>query len=75
MHPEMVVSLALNEPPALGILNGLPNSGEMLKAWAANLASAKEALKGGDVQRGIPLWVMELAAREPMSAAPRPTRK
>jgi non-heme chloroperoxidase len=57
MHPEMVVSLALNEPPALGILNGLPNSGEMLKAWAANLASAREALKGGDVQRGIPLWV------------------
>ena len=30
-HPEMVVGLALNEPPALGLLNGLPNTGELLK--------------------------------------------
>ena len=56
-HPDMVVSLALNEPPALGILNGLPNTGDMLKAWAANFAPAREAFKVGDVQRGIPLFV------------------
>jgi pimeloyl-ACP methyl ester carboxylesterase len=57
MHPDMVVSLALNEPPALGVLNGLPDSGEILKEFAGNLAPAREALKVGDVRRGIPLFV------------------
>jgi pimeloyl-ACP methyl ester carboxylesterase len=56
-HPDMVVSLALNEPPALGILNSVPNSGDTLKEFAGNLAPAREALKAGDVQRGIPLFV------------------
>lgn len=56
-HPDMVVSLALNEPPALGILNGLPNSGDLLKEFAATLAPAREALRVGDVHRGIPLFV------------------
>src|SRR5215831_16074858 len=56
-HPDMVVSLALNEPPALGVLNGIPDGGEILKAWVANLAPAREAFKIGDVQRAIPLWV------------------
>ncbi|WP_426615369.1 alpha/beta fold hydrolase [Bradyrhizobium sp. McL0616] len=55
-HPDMVVSLALNEPPALGMLNGLPNSADILKEFAG-LAPAREALKAGDVQRGIPLFV------------------
>jgi pimeloyl-ACP methyl ester carboxylesterase len=56
-YPDMVVSLALKEPPALGILNGLSDTGDMLKAWSATLAPAREALKIGDVQRGIPLFV------------------
>jgi non-heme chloroperoxidase len=29
----------------------------MLKDWVSNLAPAREALKVGDVQRGIPLFV------------------
>src|ERR1700722_4309651 len=56
-HPDTVVSLALNEPPALGVLSGLPDSGGLLKEFAANLAPAREALRVGDVQRGIPLFV------------------
>jgi non-heme chloroperoxidase len=56
-HPDMVVSLALNEPPATAVLNGLPDSGDILKELAGNLAPAREAFKAGDVQRGIPLFV------------------
>src|SRR6266581_8052217 len=56
-HPEMVVSLALNEPPAIGILTGVPGTGEMLKEWGSGLAPAREALKVGDVKTGIPLFV------------------
>ena len=40
MHPDMIVSLALNEPPAAGILTGVPNTADMLKEWASNLAPA-----------------------------------
>jgi non-heme chloroperoxidase len=57
MHPDMVVSLALNEPPAVGILNGVPNMADMLKEWGGSLAPAREALRTGDAQRGIPLFV------------------
>jgi non-heme chloroperoxidase len=55
-HPEMIVSLAVNEPPALGMLNGLPNSADILKEFAG-LAAAREALKNGDVEQGIPMFV------------------
>ena len=55
-HADMVVSLAVNEPPALGVLNVLSNSADILKEFAG-LAPAREALKVGDVQRGIPMFV------------------
>ena len=32
-HPDMIVSLALNEPPATGLLAGVPNTADMLKEW------------------------------------------
>jgi pimeloyl-ACP methyl ester carboxylesterase len=56
-HPEMVVSLALNEPPATGILVGVPDIADMLKDWGNGLAPAREALKAGDTKAGIPLFV------------------
>ncbi|MGY4400748.1 alpha/beta fold hydrolase [Bradyrhizobium sp. USDA 3315] len=56
-HPDMVVSLALNEPPAWGMLNGVPNSADALKEFVGQMAPAREALKVGDVQRGIPMIV------------------
>lgn len=57
LHPERVVSLALNEPPAAGILVGVPEVAEMLKAWGNGLAPAREALEAGDIKAGVPLFV------------------
>jgi pimeloyl-ACP methyl ester carboxylesterase len=57
LHPEMVVGLALNEPPAAGILIGTANGAEILKEFANNLAPAREALKAGDTKNGIPRFV------------------
>jgi non-heme chloroperoxidase len=56
-HPDMVVSLALNEPPAAGMLVGTANGSETLKEFAIKLAPAREALKVGDTKNGIPLFV------------------
>jgi pimeloyl-ACP methyl ester carboxylesterase len=56
-YPDMVVSLALNEPPAMGILYGVLNSTEILKEFVGRQAPAREAFKAGDVQRGIPMIV------------------
>jgi pimeloyl-ACP methyl ester carboxylesterase len=56
-HPDMIISLALNEPPALGVLNGLPDSSDLLKELGSTLAPARDALRAGDVQHGIPLFV------------------
>jgi non-heme chloroperoxidase len=56
-HPDMVVSLALNEPPAAGILLGTENGAETLKEFSIKLAPAREALKAGDTKHGIPLFV------------------
>jgi hypothetical protein len=41
------------------VLNGLPDSGDILKEFAGNLAPAREPLKAGDVQRRIPLFNRE----------------
>ena len=56
-HPDMVVSLALNEPPAAGMLVGTENGAETLRVFALKLAPAREALKNGDTKNGIPLFV------------------
>jgi non-heme chloroperoxidase len=56
-HPDMVVSLALNEPPAAGMLLGAENGAETLKEFAIKLAPAREALRVGDTKNGIPLFV------------------
>jgi non-heme chloroperoxidase len=57
MHPDMIVSLALNEPPATGLLTGVSNTADMLKEWGSNQAPAREAFKAGDTKAGIPLFV------------------
>jgi pimeloyl-ACP methyl ester carboxylesterase len=57
LHPEMVVSLALNEPPATGILVGVPGAADMLKEWGNGLAPGRAALEAGDTKTGIPLFV------------------
>jgi pimeloyl-ACP methyl ester carboxylesterase len=56
-NPDMVVSLALNEPPATGLLGGVPGAAEILKEWGAGQAPAREAFKAGDTATAIPLFV------------------
>jgi non-heme chloroperoxidase len=56
-HPDMLVSLALNEPPATGLLAGQPNVADTLKEWGGKQVPAREAAKAGDTQRAIPLFV------------------
>ena len=56
-HPDMLVSLALNEPPATGLLTGQPNVADTLKEWGGRQGPAREAAKAGDTQRAVPLFV------------------
>jgi len=55
--PDAVVSLVLNEPPATGLLRGVPNTTDMLKDWASGQAAAREAVVAGNIKDGIPLFV------------------
>jgi pimeloyl-ACP methyl ester carboxylesterase len=56
-YPDMLVSLALNEPPATGLLTGVPNATDILKEFGSKQVPAREAAKAGDTQRAIPLFV------------------
>jgi non-heme chloroperoxidase len=56
-YPDMLVSLALNEPPATGLLAGLPDLADTLKEWGGKQVPAREAAKAGDTQRAVPLFV------------------
>ena len=56
-HPDMIVSLALNEPPATGLLAGVPGAAETLKEWGNKQVPAREAVKAGDAKAAIPLFV------------------
>jgi pimeloyl-ACP methyl ester carboxylesterase len=75
LHPEMVVSLALNEPPATGILVGVPGAADMLKEWGNGLAPGRAALKAGDTKTGIPLFVDGVGGRALISVGPTPLRR
>ncbi|MGX9425256.1 MULTISPECIES: alpha/beta fold hydrolase [Bradyrhizobium] len=55
-HPEMVISLVVNEPPAAGLLAGIPGSAELLKEWGARFASSREAFRKDDVDTGLRLF-------------------
>ena len=56
-YPDMLVSLALNEPPATGLLTGVPGVADTLKEFGSKQVPAREAAKAGDTQRAIPLFV------------------
>ena len=56
-NPDMIVSLVLNEPPATGLLAGVPGAADILKEWGAGQAPAREAFKAGDTAAAIPLFV------------------
>ena len=75
MHPEMVVSLALNEPPATGILVGVPGAADMLKEWGNGLAPGRAALKAGDTKTVYRFSSMASAGRALISVGPMPLRR
>jgi non-heme chloroperoxidase len=56
-HPEMVKTLALNEPPAAALLTGIPDGPTILREFGARLAPAREAFRARDLDRAIPLFV------------------
>ena len=56
-HPEMVKTLALNEPPAAALLTGLPDGSTVLREFSARTAPAREAFRARDLDRAIPLFV------------------
>jgi non-heme chloroperoxidase len=55
-HPEMVRALALNEPPAGGLLAGTPDGQAVLRESGARLAPAREAFLSRDLDRAIRLF-------------------
>jgi len=56
-HPDMVVSLALNEPPAVGLIAGASDNASLLKEWGEKLSRAKEVMKSNNAEVAIPLIV------------------
>jgi non-heme chloroperoxidase len=56
-NPDMIVSISLNEPPATGLLAGVPDAAEILKEFGGGQAPAREAFKAGDITAAIPLFV------------------
>lgn len=55
-HPEMVRTLALNEPPAVGFLAGLPDGPGILREFGSRLSPAREAFLARDLDRAIRLF-------------------
>lgn len=61
-HPEMVTSLVLNEPPAAGMLVGASDGADVLKEFGSKLAAARGAIRAGNPEVGIPLFVNGVGA-------------
>lgn len=55
-NPDMLISLALNEPPATGLLTGSPSDADLLKDWASRVGPARQAFRAGNAKDGIPLF-------------------
>lgn len=56
-HPEAVRSLALNEPPAAGLLAAMPEGQAVLREQGDRLAPAREAFVARDFDRAVRLFV------------------
>ena len=72
-HPELVRTLALNEPPATGLLASAPDGAAVLREFGAGLGPAREAFRTGDLDRGVRLFVDGVGAPERSTAVPSPT--
>lgn len=56
-HPELVRTLALNEPPAAGMLSGAPGGAEVLQEFGTRLAAAREAFRARELDHAVPLFI------------------
>ena len=55
-HPELVKSLAVNEPPASGLLSGSPERLEVARAFGEKLVRSRDAVRAGDLASGVRLF-------------------
>ena len=55
-HPEMVRTLTLNEPPAVGFLNGTADGPGILREFGSRLSAAREAFLARDLDRAVRLF-------------------
>lgn len=55
-HPELVRSLAVNEPPAASMLAGIANGPEIIAVFNARLSPSRSAFKAGDLTSGVRLF-------------------
>jgi non-heme chloroperoxidase len=55
-HPQRVISLALNEPPASGLLGGSPQNAEVGRAFNLQLGPSRDAFRNGDLALGVRLF-------------------
>lgn len=56
-HPELVRTLSLNEPPAVGLLRTSPLGLEMRNALENQLAPSHEAFRKGELLAGVQLYM------------------
>jgi non-heme chloroperoxidase len=56
-YPDMVLSLSLHEPPAIGMLAGSPEGAAILKDFGSRLAASREAFRTSDLQAGVRLFI------------------
>lgn len=55
-HTEMVKSLAVNEPPASGLLSASSESLQIARAFGEKLEPSRDAFRKGDLARGVRLF-------------------
>jgi pimeloyl-ACP methyl ester carboxylesterase len=56
-HPEIVKSLAVNEPPAPGILSGSAEGTQIAREFADRLGPSRDAFRSGDLANGVRLFI------------------
>ena len=55
-HPELVKSLAVNEPPASGLLSETPADREVARLFGEKLAPSRDAFRAGGLASGVRLF-------------------
>jgi pimeloyl-ACP methyl ester carboxylesterase len=74
-YPDMVGSLSVHEPPAVGLIAGKPEGAATLKDLGARLAPAREAFRKGDLGSGVRLFTDGLGGVGSYDGRPEAERK